>query len=184
MQCDDIQEHLVASLYDECGSAAARMELQEHLRTCSACRKQLEELGQTRKFLQLWKDEAPLRKVSIPEPEVVLRRSAGWQYLRHAAIAAMALITFLALSNTQIVWNNKEGFSFSTHIFPWRQTEKDYYTKAELRSLMKQAFDDSEYRITETNYLMMQKLLDMVEQDRLMDWHFIRGQAAQNRNNN
>ena len=38
---------------------------------------------------------------------------------------------------------------------------------------MKQALDDSELRMNETNYLMMQKMLDTVEQDRWMDLRLV-----------
>ena len=98
-------------------------------------------------------------------------------------IAAAFLMAFMALANTQVTWN-KEEFSISMRLLPRELSDKDYYTKAELRSLLKQAFDDSEYRMTETNYLMMQKMLDMVEQDRWMDLRLIRAQIAQNRNTN
>ncbi len=88
----------------------------DHLQTCAACRRELEELKQTRKYLQAWKDEPPLRSVKIPGHEAYLNRRSGWVYLRYAAIAAMALICILALANTELTWN-KSGFSISTHIF-------------------------------------------------------------------
>ena len=94
----------------------------------------------------------------------------------------MVLITLLALANTQISWN-KDGFSFRASLFSGRETVKDYYTKTESRSLMKQVLDDSESRMNETNYLMMQKMLDTVEQDRWRDLHLIRSQFARNNNN-
>jgi hypothetical protein len=37
--------------------------------------------------------------------------------------------------------------------------------------------------MNETNYLMMQKMLDTVEQDRWRDLHLIRSQFAQNNKN-
>ena len=49
---------------------------------------------------------------------------------------------------------------------------------------MKRALDDSKFEMNEANYLMMQKMLDTVEQDRLMDLRLTRAQAAQNRNRN
>lgn len=183
MRCDETKERLLEFIYTGDGTIQPDSETREHLRTCSLCRNELEELKQTREFLQLWRDEPPLRRVSIPEQDISAQKSSGWKYMRYAAIAALLLVTFMALANTQITWN-KEGFSFSTRLLPWRQTEKDYYTKAELRNLLKQAFDDSEYRMTETNYLMMQKMLDVVEHDRWMDLHLARGQNTKNQNTN
>jgi hypothetical protein len=158
-------------------------EISENLRICSTCRKELEELDQTRKFLRQWEDEPPLKSAAISPKRTPFLRAAGWKYLRYAAIAAAFLMAFMALANTQVTWN-KEEFSISMRLLPRELSDKDYYTKAELRSLLKQAFDDSEYRMTETNYLMMQKMLDMVEQDRWMDLRLIRAQIAQNRNTN
>jgi hypothetical protein len=165
MRCDEIQEHFIDLLYDEGVDSPASLEVREHIRTCSVCRKELEELRQTRKYLQLWKDEHPRQSVAIAKPAVARKHSPGWQYLRYAAIAAMLIITFMALANTQISWN-KNGFTFSSHLFPQQKSQRDYYTKAELRNILKQALDDSEFRMSETNYSMMQKMLDTIEQDR------------------
>jgi hypothetical protein len=96
-------------------------------------------------------------------------------------VAAMILMAFLALANSQITWN-KDGFTFSTQLWGERSAEKDYYTKTELRSILKRALDDSEFRTNEINYLMMQKILDTVEQDRWRDLRLIRHQAPQARN--
>jgi predicted anti-sigma-YlaC factor YlaD len=183
MRCDEIQEHIIDFLYDEDNARSINADVWKHLRACPACRKELEELRETRKYLQLWKDELPLRSVAITGHQAIPRQQFGWRYLRYAAIAAMAVIGFLALANTQIAWN-KNGFSFSTHLFAWNGSERNYYTKTELRNLMKQALDDSEFRMSEANYLMMQKMLDMVEQDRWMDLHLARGRAARNQSRN
>lgn len=183
MRCDEIQEHLIDFLYGEGASAPASIEMREHLGTCAACREELEELRQTRKYLQRWEEESPLRSVTIPDQEAVPHRGSGWRYLRYTAIAAMAVICLLALANTQITWN-KSGFSFSTRLFAGNGTERDYYTKTELRNLMKQALDESEFRMNETSYSMMQKMWDAVEQDRYRDLRFIRTQVARNRNGN
>jgi hypothetical protein len=181
MRCDEIQEGFIDLLYDETSAPQASSELREHLRICPNCRKELDELKKTRKYLQLWRDESPLHGVSIPRRETFRARSFGWTW-RYAGIAAMALITLLALANTQMSWN-KEGFSFSTGFTRARELEKNYYTKAEFRNIMKQALDDSEFRTNETSYLMMQKMLDTVEQDRLMDLRFMRGKIAANHRN-
>ena len=94
----------------------------------------------------------------------------------------MALITLLALANAQIAWN-KDGFSFSTRLFPGQAAERDYYTKTELRNLLKEVLDDSESRMNEINYLMMQEVLKTVEQDRWMDLSMIRSHSVQSQNN-
>lgn len=182
MQCDDIRERFIELLYEEGGMPASNAEILDHLQTCAACHRELEELKQTRKCLQAWKDEPPLQNVKIPGHEAYLNRRSGWVYLRYAAIAAMALICILALANIELTWN-KSGFSISTHIFA-NPSERDCYSKTEVRDLVKRALDDSEFRMNEVNYLMMQKTLDTVEQDRMMDLRLTRAQAAQNRNRN
>lgn len=96
----------------------------------------------------------------------------------------MALICLLAFANTRITWN-KDGFSFSTHLFSRpAETERNYYTKAELRDIMKRALDDTEFRINETNYLMIQRMIETVEQDRWADLNFVRSSAVRNQNVN
>jgi len=183
MTCNEIQERFVELLYEEAGVPPASSEILDHLQTCAACRRELEELKQTRKCLRAWKDEPLLRSVKIPGRETYLNRRSGWVYLRHTAIAAMALICILALANVELTWN-KSGFSISTHIFPHNPSEQNHYTKTEERDLIKRALDDSESRMNEVNYLMMQKMLDTVEQDRMMDLRLTRAQAVQNRNRN
>jgi hypothetical protein len=184
MRCDEVQEGFIDLLYEDSGAPHASSELREHLRTCPNCRKELEELSKTRKFLQLWKDEPPLADTVTARREPPDHRVPGWRpLLRYAAIAAMVLITFLALANTQITWN-KDGFSFRAQMFAKREPVRDYYTKAEFRSMVKQALDDSESRMNETNYLMMQKMLDTVEQDRWMDLRLIRNNVSKNLSKN
>jgi predicted anti-sigma-YlaC factor YlaD len=183
MRCDEIQERLVEILYGESAGSSDHAEIQEHLRTCPACRRELSGLEQTRGFLQLWKDESPPQS-----PAALLRKAFNppaprWRYLRYAAIAAMALICLLSLANTQVTWN-REGFSFSTRLWGNRATDRDYYTKSEVRDLLDRALEDSEYRVSETNYVMIQKMLDMLEQDRWMDLRLTRGAAVRNPNKN
>jgi predicted anti-sigma-YlaC factor YlaD len=183
MRCEEIRERFIEFIYDEGGVPPENVEIQEHLDTCSACREELKELKQTRKYLQLWKDEAPLQKVAVVGRDTVLPWRFSWKYLRYTAIAAMIVLCFLALANTQITWN-KSGFSISTHLIPGRQPGQDYYTKAEVVDLMKRALDDSEFHMNELNNLMMQKMLDTVEQERWMDLRLDRVHAAQHQNNN
>jgi predicted anti-sigma-YlaC factor YlaD len=177
MSCDEIQEQLVDLVYDEGGVPPANSEVQEHLRACAACREKVDELKRTRKYLQLWKDEPPLKSVLIARHERITKQNIGLRYLRYAAVAAMVLISLLALANTQVSWN-KNGFTFSTHFFARADVEQDYYTKAEVRNIMKQAFDYT----NETNFLMMRKMMDTIEQDRWSDMRLIRDQVVKNRN--
>jgi anti-sigma factor RsiW len=183
MNCDEIREHFPEFIYDEDGDPSSSAAVREHLHTCSACRIELEELRSTRKYLQLWKDEEPLRKVTIAEPESSASRKFEWKYVRYAAIAAMVILCFLALANTRITWD-REGFSFSTRFFAGPVSAQDYYTKSEVRDIMKQALDDSEFRMNETSRLMVLKMLDTVEQDRWMDLRLVRDHETtiQNRN--
>ena len=183
MQCDEIRECFMELLYEEGGAPPANADTLDHLQTCSACRREFEELKQTRERLQAWKDEPLLRSVKIPGRQAYWSRRSGGFYFRYAAIAAMALICILALANTKLTWNKSE-FSISTHLFPRNPSERDYYTKTEVRDIMKRALDDSESQMNEVNYLMMQKMLDTVEQNRLMDLRLTRSQAAPNRNRN
>jgi predicted anti-sigma-YlaC factor YlaD len=176
MRCNEIREHLIDFVYGESVDSPSNADMQEHLRTCSACREEIEELKSTRKYLQLWKEEPPLRDITRYRQTTVPRQNSRWRYLRYTAIAAMAVIGFMALVNTRISWN-RNGFSFSTHLFKQQETPRDYYTKTELRDVLEQALDDTELRVNEANYLMMQKMLDTIEHDQ---WTY----ASHNRNNN
>ncbi len=183
MQCEEIREHWIDFIYHEGGDSPVVHEMREHLRTCSACRAELEELKQTRNYLQLWKDEAPLRTLSTADNRFGAPRRFNWKYPRYAAIAAMVMLCFLALANTQISWNS-HGFSFSTRLFGGNESARDYYTKSEVRDIMKRALDDSELRMNETSYLMMQKMLDTVEQERWTDLRLVNNRATSIQNSN
>jgi predicted anti-sigma-YlaC factor YlaD len=188
MRCDEVKESIVDVIYDESGKEPESSEIREHLRTCASCRAEFEEMAQTRKYLQRWEDEPPLRHIAIeennafPGKNTLPYRPSGWKYMRYAAIAAMVLITILALANTHIAWN-KDGFTFSTRLFASQAEERDYYTKTELRNLLKEVLDDSESRTNEIIYLMMQETLKTVEQDRWMDLNLIRSSSIQNQTN-
>ena len=183
MHCDDIHEYIVELLYDEGGKPPANVEMQDHLRTCPDCRRELEEMRQTRKYLQSWKDEAPLRSVAIAGQEFAAKRRRGWHYIRYAAIAAMACICILAAANSEIKLN-KDGFSLRTHLLPQNTTGRDYYTKGETRDIVKRALDDSEYRMDEVSRVMMQNLLNTIDQERWMDLHLVRSRSVQSLNKN
>jgi len=173
MSCDEIRERLVDLLYDEPGAAAA--DVREHLVGCDACRQELEDLERTREVLRRWEDEPPARPVVVPG-----HGPTGWKYLKYAAVAAMAVVCILALANTQLSWN-RGGFSLKTRLFGNAGPTQDYYTKSEIRNLVKEALDDSEKRTNETNYLMMQRMLETVEQDRYMDLRLSRARSGQSR---
>jgi hypothetical protein len=173
MNCDETREYLIELVYDEGGDSPAGIEAREHLRVCSACRIELEELRGTRKYLQLWKDEDPLRNVTIVGRDRPAALESHWKYLRYAAIAAMLVVCFLALANAEITWN-REGFSSRTRLFAGQESSRDYYTKSEVEDIM----NDSEVRISETSRLMILKMLDTVEQDRWMDLRLVRSRTA------
>jgi hypothetical protein len=185
MRCDEIQERLIDLLYSERGTPSASPELQAHVDSCPACRKELEGLKDLRGTLKLWKDEPPLRPVSLPGWEYASRsrQPVVWRAMRYAAIAAMLLIAFLTLANAEITWN-KEGFSYKNHMLPWGASKADYYSKAEVRDIIKRVRDDSEAEMTETTRLMVERLLDTIDQDRLMDLRLIRRSSAQDRSKN
>jgi hypothetical protein len=183
MRCDEIKERLVEILCDERGTSAESVELREHLRECPDCLKEIQDLRQTQDILRRWKDEPPLRSTRRIRAEDFPPQKVRWKYMRYAAIAAMAVMGFLALANTRIAWN-KDGFSFSTGLFSARATDRDYYSKAEVRDILKRALDESESHTNEANYLMMQKILDTVEQDRWRDLLLIRRGAPGARTSN
>ncbi len=172
-------------LYDEPGTPSAGPELRGHLASCPACRRQLEELQATRTALAGWEDEAPLRPVLLPR-EGRARKShwpAAFRYLRYAAAAAVVVLAVLALANAEFTWN-RDGVVFRTHLLSSPGVPPAYYTKAEVRNLLKTVVDDTESRVMETNYLMMQRMMDTIEEDRRLDWRLVRGETARNHNKN
>jgi hypothetical protein len=185
MKCGEIQEQIVELLYSEKGTPSASPELMDHVSSCPACRKALEELKAVQRSLKLWKDEPPARSFAIPGVVRSWRpkRFLAAPVLRYAGIAAMLVITLLALANLEITRKNGE-FSLSMHLLGAGRPSVDYYTRSQVRDLLKQVMDDSESRQTETNYLMIQQLLDTVEHDRLVDLRYIRSQSDLNRGKN
>jgi anti-sigma factor RsiW len=173
MSCDEIREQLIDLVYEEEGGLTADSKVREHLRTCAACREEVEELKRTRQYLQLWKDELPLKSVALARREKATVKNAAFRYVRYAAVAAMAFIALLAIANARMSWT-KDGFTFSTHLFTPQNEEKDYYTRAEVRKLMNYT--------NETNYLMIRKMVDTLDQDRWNDIRLMRNQAAKNQN--
>lgn len=185
MRCEEIQERFIDLIYDEHGTQRANPELEAHIRSCSACRRELEGLKAAQAALKTWKDEPPLRPVWIPSVAPAIRSGpfSLWRFARYAAVAAVIAFVFLALANAEIGWN-REGFSFKTHLLRSAATPSDYYTKAELREILRKVVDDSESRVIETNYLMLQQLMDTMEEERWRDLRLIRNQISRNRNQN
>jgi len=166
MRCDEIKERLVDLLYDERRTLQADPELQAHVDSCLSCRQELEELGSARAALSRWKDEPPLRPVALPAlRKPVSRWALFWPVARRVAMAAAVLLAFLALTNAEVSWE-KGRFSFRTSLLPAAASGSNYYTKSETRDLVRSALDDTEARMNETNYLMMQRVMDTMEQER------------------
>jgi hypothetical protein len=179
MRCDEIQERFVELLYDEPGTSPPGSELRSHLLSCPTCRKELDDLKAVQGLLKNWEDSPPLRPVAIPRSPEPARRKwfiAPWRSPAYAVAAVLVALVFLVTLNAEVTWN-QQGFHYNSHIFG---RSGDYYTKAQVRDILKRVIDDSEARMTETNYLMMQRLMDTVEQDRQMDLRFVRNYLRDN----
>ena len=164
MKCNDIQERFVDLLYQERGTPSASPELEAHIQSCPACRKELAELKGLQTTLKAWKDEPPLRPVTIPrsEPAGFTSWIPSWRLLRYAAIAALVTIAFLGVANADIQWN-RDGFSFKTHLFPRGAASSpsaDYYTRQEMQVILERVLDESR----EINILLGQRLLETIDQ--------------------
>jgi len=109
-RCDD-KEMLVAYLYGEI-DLDGRREVERHLRTCSACGREIEALCGVRESLAAWvPPEADLGFVIAQKPATVLRPSRwatlgavpGWM---QAAAAILVIAAGAALANLQIQYNS------------------------------------------------------------------------------
>jgi predicted anti-sigma-YlaC factor YlaD len=154
MRCEDIRDRFVELLYNEVGTPAASSELRGHIQSCPSCRQQMDELKQLQGTLREWKDELPLCPVALPETLSAkpVRESrlhfAFWTFARYAAVAACLVMAFLA------------GLTYQSS-----SKSSDFYTKAEIRELVRQALQDTEMRVNETTNLKLQKVLDTVENE-------------------
>jgi len=189
MRCDEIREQLVELLYNERGTSPANAELQAHVDSCPSCRLELAELQAARNWLQVWKDEPPLRSLAFPAPParvVPMRpRSPALRWAQYAAVAALLLLGFLALANAEITWN-KEGFAFRTRILPVPSSRFDpssYYTKAEVRNIIGRVADETEGRMMDANQLMIEDALEILEQEH-RNLRLVNGNAARLRGKN
>lgn len=187
MRCDEIRERFVELLYAEPGTPAASAELQAHIKSCPACENELMELKAVQAALKTWKEEPPLRSVVIaglaaralpPRSRPNLLRMT-----RYVAVAALMVLAFLALANADITWN-EQGFSFRTHLLRVAPAQsQEYYTKTEMRDILRKVLDESESRLMDTNYLMMQRMLETIEQERRSDLVLMKNQFIRGRRN-
>jgi hypothetical protein len=175
MRCEEIKERFVDLLYNERGTPPASPELMAHLQSCPACRLELEELRGVQSALRTWKDETPLRSLVFPSTTHRKQWLPGsLTLLRYAAIAAMVVAGFLVLSNAEITWND-QGFAFRSHLLG-EPDRPNYYTRDEVRELLKTVLDDTESRIMETNQDMMRQMWDSIEEEQLQNLNFVRNQ--------
>jgi hypothetical protein len=111
-----------------------------------------------RATFKIWRDEPPLRPVTIPQPAPSRRifRLPFWNAVRYAAVAALVTLALLGLSNTQIRWDNN-GFSFHASLFPQSPPAANFYTKDEMKVILDRVLNISE----ESNRQMIQDMMDM-----------------------
>jgi len=164
MKCNDIQERFIDLLYQEKGTPSSSPELEAHIQSCPACRKELVELKGLQTTLKAWKDEPPLRPVVIPrsEPAGFASWIPAWRLLRYAAVAALVVIAFLGVANADIQWN-REGFSFKTHLLSTEAVPSasgDYYTRQEVQAIVGRILDESR----EMDLQMGRRLLETIDQ--------------------
>ena len=188
MRCDEIKERFVELLYSESGTPAASLELQAHIKSCPACENEVLELKAVQAALKSWKEEPPLRSVVIAglasKALPPRSRPSLFRMARYAAVAALLVFAFLGLANADITWN-ENGFSFRTHLAPLvRSQSQDSYTKAEMRDLLRKVLDESESRSIDTNYLMMQRMLETIDQEHRLDLVLMKNQFIRGRRNN
>jgi predicted anti-sigma-YlaC factor YlaD len=185
MRCDEIRERFIDLLYDERGAAPASDELVAHVGSCPSCRAELEELRGLQGVLKTWEEEKPLRPALVPAAHARKPALRGrlWVFTQRAAMAAAVLLAFLALANAEFNWEQGR-FSFKTGLMPRTGGGPDSYSKAQTLELVKQAVDDTEARMMETNYMMMQRMLETLEQERWNDMRLIRLQRSVARGGN
>jgi len=162
MRCDEIRDQLVELLYDEAGMPAAAPELRAHVQSCPACRKELEDLKQVRVALRSWKDEAPIRPVTLPKltakaPLLQFRTRA---LVRYGAIAAMVVLAFLA----GLRYNGRLSGYTNDQVQELVQ-KAQHDTEARVRDLIKQAQYDTEARMSEATNVGLQRVLEAVENE-------------------
>ena len=178
MQCHEIQEQFVDLLYDEQGTPSAGSELLAHVRSCSSCQKELAALKALRTTFKIWRDEPPLRPVTIPRPAPSRRvfRLPFWNVVRYAAVAALVTLAVLGLSNAQIRWD-KNGFSFHTSLFQQPVLADNFYTKDQMKVILDRVLDISE----ESNRQMIQRMMDTQDAVRAVELRAVTHQIKEDR---
>ncbi len=157
--------------------------LQKHLESCANCRGDLGGLQQVRKLLGAWEDEPPLRPFVLPAaPAKRWQRPLPW-YLLRAAAAAVLLLAVLGLANAEISWT-ADGFSLRTRLFESGGTDGKHYTKEEVRDLLKVVLNDSEARMSEANFLMMQRMMDTIAAERKLELRLVGLRSENSRTKN
>jgi anti-sigma factor RsiW len=186
MRCDEVGERLVELLYDEVGTPRAGSELRAHVDSCAACEAELRELQATRRLLREWPDEpAPRRIVPAVVPLAAAgRRSRLARVARYGAVAAMLLVTLLALANTELTWSREAGFALRTHLLRGPSRSGDVPTRAEVRALLRQALDDTESRMSEETMMVGQRVLDTIEAERRVELRLLASRLRRTGGNN
>ena len=113
MECKDFKNDLVSLVFGEIDNER-KQKLEQHLKKCSACRKELEELKSTSGVLSEWKDEEPEIKYVFTKRESFFSRvwSAFYDlaWPKKSAItvfsAAVILFVFLSAAHTTISVHN------------------------------------------------------------------------------
>jgi hypothetical protein len=178
MQCHEIQEQFVDLLYDEPGKPSASSELLAHVRSCASCQKELAGLKALRTTFKVWRDEPPLRPVTIPQPVPARRafRLPIWNVVRYAAVAALVTLALLGLSNAQIRFD-KNGFSFHTSLFQPLPPAANFYTKDEMKAILDRVMNISE----ESNRQMIERMMDTQDAVRAVELRAITHQIKEDR---
>jgi hypothetical protein len=183
MRCDEIQERFVDLLYQEQETPSAGPEVQEHIRSCDACRKELAGLKDLQAVLKSWQDEQPLQPVTIPQaaPTRARIRIPFWGAARFAAIAALIALAFLGLSNAEIRWD-RDGFSFKTSLLSRGapQPTANVYTKKETQDVIMRVVTDSQ----QFNFGMMQLMMETMDRQWGSDLRLVTNRLKENRNKN
>ncbi len=185
MRCDEIKERFVDLLYDERGTPPASPELKAHIDSCPNCRRELDELRELRGVLRGWEDEKPLRPVWIPEAQRAPARPrfSFLRVVRYAGIAALVVLALLAVSNAEFT-RTRDGFSFKTHAFSRDFHSSDYYTKAEVKKIVKEAIRDSEAYQMESNNQQLNAALDLIDKQMGQELRYVRSRYTQSKSKN
>jgi hypothetical protein len=111
MTCEQIKSWMMDSIYEELSEQQKPL-FEEHLRSCSACRKELSELRQTSATLAKWPEAEPAFSIALQRGRLTWRQRFKNSWLGDAfavprwaagfAMAAVVLLFLLAAFNTQL----------------------------------------------------------------------------------